>query len=345
MRFLYLILILSFLVIPVRATDFTAPEVPEFGEKYFPEDTRSFSEGLLSILTEAIAALNPDITEAAGVCVRVLSVAILVGILAGLQNCSTKTVELAGAILIATMLIKPSDQLLQYAITTITELCEYGKLLIPVLTGALAAQGGASSATALCAGSMFFISLLAQGIHTLILPVTTVYTVLCIARCAVTGQLLDSLHKFCKWLMTWGLKIILYVFIGYLSITGVISGSVDASAMKAAKLTISGVVPVVGSIMADASEALLAGTGLIKNAAGVYGMLAILAVFISPFLRIGVHYLMLKITAGICSIFSDGICTKLIKDFSSVLGFLLGMIAAVCVMLMISTICFMKGVA
>lgn len=345
MKIVYLILILTILALPVSAAEFTAPAVPEFGEKYFPEDSPSFAEGLLHILKEAIATLNPDIAEAATVCVSVLIISVLISVLAGLQNCNTRTVELTGSVLIATMLIKPSNQLIQFAITTVTELCEYGKLLIPVLTGALAAQGGTTSAAALCAGSMFFISLLAQCVGTLILPAVTVYSVLCIARCAVSGQLLDGLHKFIKWLMTWGLKIILYVFTGYLSITGVVSGSVDASAMKAAKLTISGMVPVVGSIMSDASEALLAGTGLVKSAAGVYGMLAILAVWISPFLRIGVHYWMLKITAGICSIFSDGASTKLIRDFSSIMGFLLGMIGAVCVMLLISTICFMKGVA
>lgn len=345
MKILYLLIIILMILTPVKASEFTAPTVPEFGEKYFPQDSQTFSEGLWHILKEAISELNPDIMQAASVCLGILIVAILVAVLSGLQNGNPKTVELTGTVLIATMLIKPSNQLIQFAITNITELCEYGKLLIPVMTAALAAQGGTTSAAALCAGSMFLINLLAQCVGKLILPVVTVYMVLCIARNAVSEQMLDGLHKFIKWLMTWGLKIILYVFTGYLSITGVVSGSVDASAMKATKLSISGMVPVVGSIMADASEALLAGAGLMKNAAGVYGMLAIIAVWISPFLRIAVHYLILKITAGICSIFSEGKATKVIRDFSSVMGFLLAMTAAVCVMLMISTVCFMKGVA
>ena len=43
-----------------------------------------------------------------------------------------------------------------------------------------------------------------------------------------------------------------------MSITGVISGTVDAAALKAAKIGISGAVPVVGNIFADATETIVA---------------------------------------------------------------------------------------
>ena len=75
------------------------------------------------------------------------------------------------------------------------------------------------------------------------------------------------------------MKIVLYAFTGYIGFTGVVSGTTDAMAMKAAKLTISGAVPVVGGILSDASEAVLVSAGIMKNAAGVYGILAVLAIF------------------------------------------------------------------
>ena len=146
-----------------------------------------------------------------------------------------------------------------------------------------------------------------------------------------------------KWAMTWLLKIILYTFTGYISITGVVSGTTDAATLKAAKLTISGVVPVVGSILSDASEAVLVSAGTVKNAVGIYGLLAILAVWIGPFLRIGAHYLVLKALGIMCSVFEVKSVTELIGDFSTAMGLLLAMTGAVCLMLIISTICFMKG--
>ena len=67
--------------------------------------------------------------------------------------------------------------------------------------------------------------------------------------------------------------------------------------MKVAKAAISGVVPVVGGIISDASETVLAGAGMLKNTIGVFGTLAILAACAYPFLQLGVQYLLYKLTA------------------------------------------------
>ena len=46
---------------------------------------------------------------------------------------------------------------------------------------------------------------------------------------------------------------------GYLTASGAIAGSADAAAVKAAKMTISRAIPVVGGILSDAAETVLAG--------------------------------------------------------------------------------------
>ena len=128
-----------------------------------------------------------------------------------------------------------------------------------------------------------------------------------------------------------------------MSITGVVSGTTDAAVLKTTKVTISSVVPVVGGILSDASEAVLVSAGLMKNAAGIYGIFAVLAVFLLPFLRVGVQYLLLKFTAAVCSIFAPKSITELIGDFSTAMGLLLAMTGSVCLLQLISTVCFMKG--
>ena len=143
--------------------------------------------------------------------------------------------------------------------------------------------------------------------------------------------------------MTWCLKTLLYIFTGYIGITGVVSGTADAAAVKAAKLAISGAVPVVGGILSDASEVVLVTAGTVKNAVGVYGMLAIAAIWLGPFVKIGAHYLLLKGCGLICGVFGSKEHCTLIQDFSSAMGLLLAMTGSVCVMLLVSMVCFMKG--
>ena len=140
-------------------------------------------------------------------------------------------------------------------------------------------------------------------------------------------------------------KTVLYVFTGYISISGIISGTADAAKLKATKLAISGSVPVVGNILSDASEAVLVSAGLMKNAAGIYGVITMVALGLGPFLQVGVQYLLLNVTAGICHVFGIKEMATLIKEIAEVMGLVLAMIGTVCVIMLISIVCFMKGMA
>jgi stage III sporulation protein AE len=103
-------------------------------------------------------------------------------------------------------------------------------------------------------------------------------------------------------------------------------------------------VPVVGGILSDASEAIVVGAGVMKGAVGVYGVLAITAIWLTPFVRIGVQYLMLKVVGAFCAGFDLKRSSGLIEDFASAMGLLLAMTGTVLVLLLVSTVCFMKAV-
>lgn len=343
-RFLLSILLAGLLVLPVSAVEITAPEVPQSGAAFMPGDTTSFGEGLWSLVREALANLRPDLAEASGVCLSAIVVVLLVSILETFPGNTKKTADLAGAVAISALLLQGTNSLIRLGTQTIRDLSEYGKLLLPVMTSAMAAQGGLTGSTALYTGTALFDTVLVSLIRSVLVPMIYLYLAVSATNSAVGEDILKRLAQFLKWLMVWCLKIVLYVFTGYMGITGVVSGTTDAAALKAAKLTISGVVPVVGGILSDASEAVLVSAGVVKNAAGIYGIFAILAVCIGPFLRIGTHYLMLKATAAICAIFGSKRTTELIGDFSAAMGVLLAMTGSVCLLLLISTVCFLRGV-
>jgi len=81
-----------------------------------------------------------------------------------------------------------------------------------------------------------------------------------------------------------------------------------------------------------------------KNAAGIYGIFALLSLFLGPFLRIGIHYLILKASVLVCGVFGSKTAVMLIEDFSSALGLLLAITGSMCMLLLIGTVCFLKGV-
>jgi stage III sporulation protein AE len=229
------------------------------------------------------------------------------------------------------------------AVQTLQELADYGKLLLGVMTAALAAQGGITASAALYTGTAVFLALLQSAINHFLVPGIWLLIALGIGKQITREAMLKSLFDTVKGCLVWCLKLLMMIFTTYLSLTGVVSGTADAAAMKAAKVGMSTFVPVVGGVLADASEAVLVSASLMKNAAGVYGIFAVLAIFLQPFIRIGAHYLILKLTGAACATFAPRAITGILEVFSAAMGLLLGMTAAGCTMVLISTVCFMKG--
>lgn len=335
--------LLFLLAIPVSAMDITAPTAPDDVVDLMPAETESFAEGLWIVIRTAIVKVAPDLSAAVGTCMAVMAVVMLASVFNAMPGNSKKTVRFVSTLALSTILLGQANAMINLCGDTVTRISDYGKLLLPAITAALAAQGGATGATALYAGTAVFDTVLTSIIGKLLVPLVYIFLGLAVANSAIREDLLKKIRDFVKWLVTWSMKTILYIFTGYLSITGVITGTADAAAVKAAKLTISGAVPVVGGILSDASEAVIVGAGVMKNAVGIYGLLAVTAIFITPFLQIGVQYLLLKLTAVLSGVFGVKEASDLIEDFSSAMGLLLGMTGTISFLMLISTICFMKG--
>lgn len=343
---LCVLMLMVFLLAPVSAsaTEITAPAVPEAGEALMPEDTSSFGDALWELLSNALGAVRPDLREATKVSLGAIAAVMMVSLLQTFSGQVKTLADTAGSVAVAAVLLLGTNSLIRLGADTVRELSQYGKLLLPVMTAAMAAQGGVTSSAALYAGTAVFDSVLSSLIANVLAPLVYLFLALAAANSAVGEEVLKKMRDTVKWFISWSLKTLLTVFTTYMSITGVVSGTTDAAALKATKVTISSVVPVVGSILSDASEAVLVSAGLMKNAAGIYGILAVLAVFLAPFLRIGVHYLVLKLTAALCAVFGSKPMTELIGDFGAAMGLLLAMTGSACLLLLISTVCFLKGV-
>ncbi len=342
-KILLFLLIAALLALPVGAVEFTAPEAPESVKDLMPAETESFSKDLWTVVKNAVVRLGPQLAEGAGVCLRLLALAMLMSLLMTFPG-SSQAVEFAGIAVITLLLFGTANSMIQLGADTVRQLSEYGKLLLPVMTAALAAQGGTVTSAALYGGTAAFDAVLGALTANVLVPMVYVHLLLSVASCASRQEMLGKMGETVKNAALWGLKTILYFFTGYMSITGVISGTTDASALKAARLTIAGMVPTVGGILSDASEAVLVGAELMKNAVGVYGAVAVCAIWVGPFLQIGVQYLLLKLTGTLCEMFGVKSAGQLIGAFSGAMGMLLSMVGTVSVLLLISTVCFMKGV-
>lgn len=346
MRKLFLsMLLMHCLIVPASASEITAPMVPPSGQELMPEETENFGNAILQILEKALNALQPDFQKSVQSCMEILLAAMLLSVISLLVKGSGKCTSVIAAVVILLLTFQNTDTLIALSSDTVREICEYGKLLCLAMTTALAAQGAVTASASLYAGTSLFTALLGGLISRFYVPMVYFFLLFSAANCALGEEYLRKLADSIKSFLSWLLKTMLIVFTTYMSITGVVSGTADAAALKAAKVTISTAVPVVGGILSDASEAVLVSMQLMKNAAGIYGILAALAVLVVPFLKVGAQYLALKLSAALSGIFAFKNICSLLNDIASAMGLLLAMLAAACTMVLVSTICFLRGAA
>lgn len=343
-RILFCLFFVLSLSIPASASEILAPEVPKSAMDLMPQNTDSFGNALLELLRKGILLIQPELEGALQACSGIVFCALLYSILPLLSEKLTESIAMAWTVAIGTLMLQRTGTMIGYAADALREICDYGKLLCPVLTTALAAQGGITASAALYTGTIAFITLLSILVSRLLIPLVYIFLLFSVAGSAIGEGFFRNLADGVKHLLTWLLKTLLIVFTTYMSVTGVVSGTTDAAALKTAKVTLSSVVPVVGGILSDASESVLVSMGILKNAAGIYGILAVLALFMGPFVKVGVQYLLLKGSAALCSLFGDKRISSLIGDFSTAMGLLVAMVAAGCVLILISTVCYLKGI-
>ena len=327
-------------------------KLTEAAGEYAPGDAGAqvdLNEGLQSILDTGSAALWGVVRKAVRSGILLLTVVLLCALGDGAYSgtgfgTSLEIVPIVGALAITAVAVTDVSSLIGMGRQALDSMDSFSKVLLPTLAAATAAGGSPAGAAARQVATVFFADVLLTLIDRLLLPLVYAYIAACVAHAAVGNEGLKRVAGLLKWGVTSALTTIMLAFVGYLTVSGVIAGSADAVAIKAAKFAVSGMVPVVGGILSDAAETVLAGAAAVRSTAGVLGLLAILAITAAPFLKLGFQYLLLKLTAALCGVVGSENHTALTESFAQAMGLLLATTGTCCLIQLISTVCFMKGV-
>ena len=181
--------------------------------------------------------------------------------------------------------------------------------------------------------TVFFANLLLSVIRKLLLPLLYCCIAAAAADTMVPDHGLKKIGAGISKAVTWALTATMVVFTGFLTLTGAAAGAADAMTVQMTRSAIATAVPVVGSIISEATGTVLAGAGVLKNAVGIFGMLAVLAICLTPFLNMAVQYLLYKLTAFLAGIVTQGALAELM---GTAFGLMLGMTGSCALLLLIS---------
>ncbi len=312
-----------------------------------PDDTDGLSDGLNQTARAVTSRFGGLLGEALKNIFSLLAVVVLCSIVRGLDRGTHQqhvdVTRVAGVLAIAALSFGRVGSLLEVGRQTIQQMCDFSKGLLPVLAASAAASGAPVSGAAKYVGTLIFSDLLVTLITRALVPMVYAY-IACLTASAVLGD--DTLTKvagFIKWITVTVLTVFMFVFVTYLSLSGVITGNTDTVALKGLRLGISTAVPVVGGIVSDAADTVMAGASMLKSTVGLFGLFAILAIVIIPFLRVGLQYLLYKALGAVAAPLADGPMQKYIEGLGGAFALILAMTGSSCLLLLISITSTLSG--
>lgn len=230
-------------------------------------------------------------------------------------------------------------------IETIRTLGSYAGTVLPVVYTAAAVSGAVVSSGARYAAVLLCLNILMDLLLRLAVPLIYAFLALCLSRSMYPNPVLNTAVSVVKWCTITGMTVLTTVISVYIGFTGSLTAGADAITVKGGKMVISNALPVVGGILSDAASVVLASASVIKNSAGIYALVGICALCLSPFLAIGVKMLLFRLCATVASAIEGKRLAMLLGDLSTALGMMLGVLGCMAIMLFISLMAAIKTVS
>lgn len=256
----------------------------------------------------------------------------------------SKWVSLCGMISLSVLSLEHVSSCLQVGLEALEQLKSFSMVLLPCLSTAAFVSGAVTSAGVKYGASMLFFDGIIGLMLRFAVPILHGYLAVMLSAKLTDNPMLQSMTNLLRQGMKWALILLSVCFTLYLSITGLLASTADAAAAKTAKTVLASALPVVGSILSDASAALLGGAAMVRNGVGVLGLLAVLALCVTPYLTLGFHYLFYRAAAILAQSYCSKPMGSMLDGFGDVFAFLLGMVGTAALILFVSVISMMKAV-
>ncbi len=314
----------------------------EQAQEYGIDRETSLEEGVGQLLARVPEIFGDLMTAGLRTGAKLLAVVLVCALGQGMEGLgredSLSAVRLAGALAITALTMTDVAAMIGLGRDTIARMDLFSTVLLPAMALLTALSGSITAAALRQGATVLFSKGLVSVMDAVLVPLVYAYVVVSCARTASGIPGLERLAQGIKSVVNGILTALLVVFVGYLTASGAIAGSVDVSRVKAAKMAISRAIPVVGGILADASETVLAGAGVLRGSVGAAGLLVVLAICLTPFLHLAAQYIVYKGTAALCAVVAQRELAGLIDAIGSAFGLVLGMTGAAALILLVSVV-------
>lgn len=292
------------------------------------------------LLKNIFPLLDTEIKEALKVMGSILIIVLIHSVLKSISdNLNNKSVAqityYVQYILIATVIMTNFSSIITLSKEAVGNMISFIQLLFPLLMTLMLASGSVVSVNLVQPIILFIINLISNIFQSIIIPIILVGTALAIVSKISDRIQIDKLSKFLKSSSVWVIGILLTIFVGVLSIEGTLGSSVDGITAKTAKAAVSSFIPVVGKVLGDAVDTVIGCSAILKNAIGIVGVIVVIAICITPILKLAIITIIYHLTAALCEPIADSKIVSLISQMADTFKILLAIVCSISVMLII----------
>ena len=292
------------------------------------------------LLKNIFPLLGTEIKEALKVMGSILIIVLIHSVLKSISdNLNNKSVAqityYVQYILIATVIMTNFSSIIILSKEAVGNMISFIQLLFPLLMTLMLASGSVVSVNLVQPIILFIINLISNIFQSIIIPIILVGTALAIVSKISDRIQIDKLSKFLKSSSVWVIGILLTIFVGVLSIEGTLGSSVDGITAKTAKAAVSSFIPVVGKVLGDAVDTVIGCSAILKNAIGIVGVIVVIAICITPILKLAIITIIYHLTAALCEPIADSKIVSLISQMADTFKILLAIVCSISVMLII----------
>jgi stage III sporulation protein AE len=211
----------------------------------------------------------------------------------------SKAAQTAQFVIVGTITIGVLTYAFSIGVSAIASMTAFTRELFPLMITLLTALGGITSASILSPATVFLTTGISIFFNDFILPLIIVLTVFTLVNSFSSTVKLSGFCSLIKSIIKWSIGICSTIFIGIISLQGLLGSTFDGLSIKTAKYAIDKFVPVIGGMVSGSVEVLISSSLLIKNAVGVAGILVIAGIVIAPVFAILAHYFLFKLSAAV----------------------------------------------
>lgn len=207
--------------------------------------------------------------------------------------------------------------------STIENLSSLSAATSPIILTLMTAVGANVSASVYTPTVAFLAGTIMNLALTVLLPMIGTIAIFSTVS-SLTGNL--NLTKFADCansIVKWIIGITITVFTLFMSVQGITSATFDGVSIKAAKYTISNSIPIVGGLLRDGFDIVVAGSVLIKNAVGVSVIIALFYTIVAPITGMIAFSLLLKIVCAVSESVSDARISNVCNVMSKFVTYLI----------------------